>query len=132
MNRLITAMGVLALAATAAASEIHAPAQTSAGSAISISTSGSGEATFYLIGPASATKQKVQAGSDVPIDGDQLDSAGRYVAILCASDGCTSTSFFVNPGTSNGLGLLVHPSRDPVGTANGIITVAVAFVIFNN
>jgi len=132
MKTLITVMGVLALAATAAASEIHAPAQTSAGSAISISTSGSGEATFYLIGPASATKQKVQAGSDVPIDGDQLDNAGRYVAILCASDGCTSTSFLVNPGTANRLGLLVHPSRVPVGKANGISTVAFVFDNFHN
>jgi hypothetical protein len=132
MKTLITVMGVLTLAATSLASEIHAPAQTSAGSGISISTSGSGDATFYLLGPASATKQKVQAGSDIAIDGDQLDNAGRYVAILCASDGCTSTSFFVNPGAANRLGLLVHPSRVPVGKANGISTVAFVFDNFHN
>src|SRR5438445_13810108 len=98
MKTAITVLSMLLAGGTTSASEIHAPAQTNAGTAITISTSGSGEATFYLVGPANASKQKVQAGSDVSVDGDQLDNAGRYVAILCASDGCTSTSFFVNPG----------------------------------
>lgn len=132
MRTLIKFSTALALAGCCWAAEIHAPAQTSAGSAITISTSGSGEATFYLVGPAIASKQKVQAGSDIPIDGDQLDNAGRYVAILCASDGCTSTSFFVTPGAANKLGLLVHPSRVPVGKANGISTVAFVFDNFHN
>lgn len=132
MKTLISFAALLVLAAAAGASEIHAPAQTTAGSAISISTSGSGEATFYLIGPASATKQKVQAGSDIAVDGDQLDDAGRYVAILCASDGCSSTTIFVNSGAPNRLGLLVHPSRVPVGKANGISTVAFVFDNFRN
>jgi hypothetical protein len=100
--------------------------------AISISTSGSGEGTFYLIGPASATKEKIQTGSAIAVDGDRLDDAGRYVAILCASDGCSSTSFFVNAGAPNRLGLLVHPSRVPVGKANGISTVAFVFDNFRN
>jgi hypothetical protein len=132
MRALIIFGCLLALAASGWASEIHAPAQTTAGLGITVSTSGSGEAIFYLIGPASATKQKVQAGSNIPVDGDQLDNAGRYVAILCASDGCTSTSFFVNPGAANKLGLLVHPSRVPVGKANGISTVAFVFDNFHN
>jgi hypothetical protein len=132
MKTAITVLGMLLAAGSALASEIHAPAQTNAGTGITISTSGSGEATFYLVGPANASKQKVQAGSDVSVDGDQLDNAGRYVAILCASDGCTSTSFFVNPGAANRLGMLVHPSRVPIGKANGISTVAFVFDNFHN
>ena len=132
MKTLIAVPVVVAVVASALASEIHAPAQTSAGSAISISTGGSGDATFYLIGPASATKKKVQAGSDIGVDGDELDNSGRYIAILCASDGCTSTSFFVNPAAANRLGLLVHPSRVPTGKANGISTVAFVFDNFDN
>ena len=132
MKSLITFVGMLLLAGACWASEIHAPAQTTAGSAVSLSTSGSGEATLYLVGPASASKQKVQAGSDIAVDGEQLDNAGRYVAILCASDGCTSTSFFVNPAAAHRLGLLVHPSRVPVGKANGISTVAFVFDNFHN
>jgi hypothetical protein len=132
MKTLIAVPVVVAVVASALASEIHAPAQTSAGSEISISTSGSGDATFYLIGPASATKKKVQAGSDIRVEGDELDNSGRYIAILCASDGCTSTSFFVNPAAANRLGLLVHPSRVPTGKANGISTVAFVFDNFHN
>jgi len=132
MKTLIAVPVVVAVVASALASEIHAPAQTSAGSAISISTGGSGDATFYLIGPASATKKKVQAGSDIGVEGDELDNSGRYIAILCASDGCTSTSFFVNPAAANRLGLLVHPSRVPTGKANGISTVAFVFDNFHN
>jgi hypothetical protein len=132
MKTLITWLGMVLCTSALWAAEIHAPAQTGAGAAITILTSGSGEATFYLVGPASASKQKVQAGSEISIDGDQLDNAGRYVAILCASDGCTSTSFFVNPGAANRLGMLVHPSRVPVGKANGISTVAFVFDNFHN
>jgi hypothetical protein len=132
MKTLITWLGMVLCTSAMWAAEIHAPAQTSAGAAIAISTSGSGDATLYLVGPASASKQKVQAGSEIPIDGDQLDNAGRYVAILCASDGCSSTSFFVNPGAANRLGMLVHPSRVPVGKANGISTVAFVFDNFHN
>src|ERR1051325_10553110 len=105
------------------ASEIHPPAQATAGSAITIPTSGSGDATFYLIGPASAHKRKVQAGGDISVDSDQLEDAGRYIAVLCASDGCGSSTFTVHPAQANRLSLLVHPSRVPVGSANGIITV---------
>lgn len=122
---LLTALGL-------AASEIHPPAQVSAGTAITIPTSGSGDATFYLIGPASATKTKVQAGTDISIDGDRLDRAGRYVAILCASDGCASANFFVVPAAANKLSFLVHPSRIPVGSANGITAVAIVRDGFQN
>jgi hypothetical protein len=132
MKTLITLVALLLFGGAAWAAEIHAPAQSSAGTGITISTSGSGDATLYLVGPASASKQKVQAGSDLSIDGDQLDNAGRYVAILCASDGCTSTSFFVYPATANKLGMLVHPSRVPVGKPNGISAVAFVFDNFHN
>src|SRR5579885_3448832 len=83
------------------ASEIHPPAQVTAGSAITIPTSGAGDATFYLVGPAKVSKSKVQAGNEISVDSDQLEDAGRYVAILCASDGCTSAAFFVSPAAAN-------------------------------
>lgn len=124
------AIGLVAVAAFA--SEIHPPAQTTAGGPITIPTSGSGDATFYLIGPANASKRQVQAGSEITVDADQLERAGRYVAILCASDGCSSSSFYVNPAAANKLSLLVHPSRVPVGSPNGISTVTFVFDNFRN
>jgi hypothetical protein len=124
MRTLFTITLLVGLALSAAASEIHAPTRMTAGSAATISTSGSGDATFYLIGPASVTKTKVQAGSNISLDADQTEHAGQYVAVLCASDGCTSTTFFVEPAAANKLSFLVHPSRVPVGMSEGISTVA--------
>ncbi|HUK47531.1 MAG TPA: hypothetical protein VLW06_08070 [Terriglobales bacterium] len=132
MRTLRTVAFIFLAAGSLAASEIHPPAQATAGKAITIQTSGSGDATFYLIGPAIASKSKVQAGSDISVDSDELQQAGRYIAILCASDGCTSADFFVTPAAANRLSFLVHPSRVPVGTANGISAVAFVHDNFQN
>src|SRR5438270_12377931 len=131
MRTLLTLV-MLSLALDASASEIHVPAQVTAGTAITIQTSGSGDATFYLIGPAVAGKSKVQAGSNIAVDADQLEHAGRYVAVLCASDGCTAKNFSVNPAAANRLSFLVHPSRIPVGASQGISAVAIVRDSFQN
>jgi hypothetical protein len=130
--RTLLAILMLFFAFGAAASEIHAPAQVKAGTAITVHTSGSGDATFYLIGPAVASKNKVQAGSNIPIDSDQLERAGRYIAVLCASDGCTATNFYVIPAAANRLSFLVHPSRVPVGASQAISAVAIVRDSFQN
>jgi len=132
MRALTTILIAVIAGSLAQAAEIRPPAQVTAGTAITIPSSGSGDATFYLVGPSSASKRKVQAGSDITVDSDQLERAGRYVAILCASDGCTSANFFVLPAVANKVSLLVHPSRVPVGSANGISTVAFVFDNFHN
>jgi hypothetical protein len=132
MNRVSAILVAVVLAAAAQAAEIHPPQQVTAGTSITIPTGGSGDATFYLIGPDVASKKKVQAGSDISVESDFLQLAGRYVAVLCASDGCASSNFFVVPAAPNKLSLLVHPSRVPVGSANGISTVAFVFDNFHN
>ena len=130
--RTLLAVVIVWFAFGASASQIHAPAQVTAGTAITVQTSGSGDATFYLIGPAVASKSKVQAGSNIPVDSDKLERAGRYIAALCASDGCTATNFSVNPATANRLSFLVHPSRIPVGASQGISAVAIVRDSFQN
>jgi hypothetical protein len=132
MTKLSALLVAVGLAAAAYAAEIRPPAQVVAGSSITIPSSGSGDATFYLIGPDITSKKPVQAGSGISVDSDQLERAGRYVAVLCASDGCTSASFLVVPAAANKLSLLVHPSRVPIGSANGISTVAFVFDNFHN
>ena len=114
------------------ASEIHVPSEVTAGAGMTIATSGSGSGTFYLIGPAHSSKRDVRLGNDIAVDGDQLDRAGHYLAILCASGACTAAHFMVNPAAPNRVSLFVHPSRVPVGTSNGITTVAFVFDNFEN
>lgn len=132
MRNPIPLLLLLAATSSAGAADLHAPAEVTAGNSISIPSGGSGKATFYLIGPAAVTKRQVEAGSDISVSGDDLQTAGRYVAILCGSDGCGSSPFFVNPAASNRLSLQVHPSRVPVGSVNGISTVAFVFDNFHN
>jgi len=126
------AISMTLIAALAGAAEIHPPAQVMAGNSITIQTTGSGEATFYLIGQTVASKRQVQAGSDINVDSLELERAGRYTAILCASDGCSSANFVVNPAAPNRLSFLVHPSRVPVDSPNRISAVAVVRDNFHN
>ncbi len=123
---------IVLFAALAGAAEIHPPAQVTAGNSITIPSSGSGEATFYLIGPAIASKRQVHAGGDITVDSEQLEHAGVYTAVLCASDGCTSAKFVVNPAAPNRLSFLVHPSRVPVDSPNRISAVAFVQDNFHN
>ncbi len=132
MRKLSTFFVVVVVSAVASAAELRPPAQVVAGTAMTIPSGGSGEATFYLVGPDIATKQKVQAGSGISIESEKLERAGRYVAILCASDGCTSANFSVIPAAANKVSLLVHPSRVPVDSANRISAVAFVFDNFRN
>jgi len=132
MSKTIPFLILVAAAWSARAADLHPPSEATAGNSISILTSGSGKATFYLIGPASVIKRQVQAGSDIAVDGDDLQNSGRYIAILCGSDGCGSSPFLVNPAAPNRLSLQVHPSRVPVASVNGISVVAFVFDNFHN
>jgi hypothetical protein len=132
MKTVLLFLVVLAATGSLLASDIHAPAQVTAGTAITIPTRGSGHGTFYLIGPASTNKRDVELGGDISVEGDQLERAGHYLAILCSSEGCHAAPFLVNAAAPNRVSLLVHPSRVPVSTSNAITTVAFIFDNFEN
>lgn len=123
---------LLTTAVAARAAELHAPAEITAGKAFSISSNGTGQGTFYLIGPASGTKRPVDLASDIQVESDEVERAGRYTAIACSGDQCSSTHFYVRPGAPNRLSLVVHPSRVPVSNPNAISAVAVVFDEFHN
>jgi hypothetical protein len=112
------------------AAELRPPAQARAGTPFSIVSSGAGEGTFYLIGPAQISKRKVNGG-EISVQADEVEQAGTYTAILCA-DQCTSVHFYVRPAQASRLSLLVHPSRVPVAASNAISAVAFVFDKFHN
>jgi hypothetical protein len=115
----------LGISTLAAAQEIKAPAQVSAGTSFSITSGQSGKATVYLIGPYSVSKRAVASAANVSVEASEVEHAGRYTLVIC-SDRCAATHFYVRPADGSRLSLLVHPSRVPVGDANAIS--AVAFV----
>jgi hypothetical protein len=132
MRRLVRTLLLLLLAASAWTSELHAPAQVTAGTSVVIATSGSGKGTFYLIGPAHVSKSPVRLGGEVTIPAADLEHAGRYTAIVCDGGDCTTAHFVVKAAPATQLSLLVHPSRVRVAEPNAISAVALVFDKFHN
>jgi hypothetical protein len=128
---LATALLCLVAPLFAQDSSVHVPAGAVAGQTTSIPTSGSGSATFYLVGPAISLKRDVQLGQDIPLQGKEIQAAGRYVATVCSSS-CSSAAFFVTAAKASTLTFLVHPSRAPVGQSDMISGVTFPFDEFGN
>lgn len=124
-------LGCLLASTGWAQTEWRPPSSIVAGSSFSIPTSGSGSATFYLLGPGTSSRQSVRLGQEIQISDDDVDSAGQYLGILCA-DTCRSAQFFVTPAEPASLGFLAHPSRVPVGQQDAISGVAFPFDKFQN
>jgi hypothetical protein len=113
------------------AQDLRAPSAATAGENATVSTTGSGKATFYLAGPGVSNKSEVSLGNEIPLRGQDLRDAGQYFAILC-SDSCHSASFYVTPAKPASLAFLVHPSRVPVAANDAVSGVALAFDQFGN
>jgi hypothetical protein len=124
--------GLLAMGVLSQAAELRAPAQVTAGTAFSINAGGTGQGTFYLLGPASAGKRLVDLSTDIQVQSEEVEQAGRYTAIVCGGDQCSSTHFYVQPASPDRLSLIVHPSRVPVSNPNAISAVAFVFDDFHN
>ncbi len=116
----------------ARAAELHPPKQVTAGSGFSIATTGSRDATFYLVGPTHRTKQKVRLGNAIEVAPEDVRDAGRYIATVCGSDGCVSSEVYVVAAAPAELSFLVHPSRVPVSAKDAISAVAFVFDRFHN
>src|SRR5689334_12856883 len=83
----------------------HPPATVVAGTDFSISTAGSGKAIFYFVGPSFSKQQHIDLGREIYIKGDEVSSAGRYLAVLC-SETCAGKSFYVTPAKPASLAFL--------------------------
>ncbi len=114
----------------ARAAELRIPDNATAGQPLSIATSGSGDGTLYLVGPAEVIKRKVQLGQEVQIKPEELKHAGRWIAIVRGGGNPQSQAFWVRPGPAENLSFLARPSRVPVAKP-GVIS-GVAFVFDKN
>jgi hypothetical protein len=133
MTKLFWTLGLsVFIGSLAFAAELRPPAQVTAGNAFSISTSGSGKATFYMVGTSHVLKREIQLGSEIAIAPDDVKTAGKYLAIACGSDGCNSAAFYVMAGPADRLSFLLHPSRVPVKAGDAINATAFVFDKFHN
>jgi len=116
---------------TAEDASVRVPTSVVAGEPATISTTGSGKATFYLLGPGVSRKSDVSLGKEIHLQPQYTRNAGAYQAIVCA-DSCQSATFYVTGGKTAGLTFLVHPSRVPVSQSGAVSGVAIPFDQFRN
>ncbi len=116
---------------SAHAQNIRVPESVPAGSQPTISASGSGSATLYLVGPGVSSKSTINLGEDFQVPAENLKYSGQYLAIVC-SDTCHSAAFTVTPAPPARLSFLVHPSRVPVSRPDAVSGVAFPFDRFGN
>jgi len=127
----ITAVLAFATLTFAQEGNLRPPVAAMAGSSAAIGTDGSGSATLYLVGPSVTVKRNIELGSTISLSAKELQTSGRYIAVVCASH-CNHASFFVAPAKPVKLTFLVHPSRAPVAQNDAVSGVALAFDEFHN
>jgi hypothetical protein len=120
------------VASAATAAEITVPQQAVAGKGLTISTSGDGEETFYLIGPAHVAKRSVKLGEPIQIAPEELRAAGRYTVVLGKGDGAARATFYVTADKPANINFLARPSRVPAARRGAISGVAFVFDPYNN
>jgi hypothetical protein len=128
---LIALLAVALTLAPAAFSQLTPPKTVQAGSAFSIESSGSGQATLYIVGLGQVIKRDVQMGGDLSIPEGTLYSAGHYVAFVSTAPN-NVVSFDVTPAKVSEVSFLARPSRLPVGLHNGITGAVYVFDSYKN
>lgn len=112
--------------------ELRLPQNSTAGQPFTLGTSGDGQGTLYLVGPAQVIKRQVRLGDEVQIKGEELRSAGRWIAVLRAGGKSWSQAFSVQPGPPENISFLARPSRVPVARPEAISGIAFVFDKFQN
>jgi hypothetical protein len=128
---LIVLLGSALISAPAGFAQLSAPKTVQAGSAFSIESSGTGNATLYIVGLGQMIRRDVQLGGAISIPEGALYSAGRYLAFLSSTPNDV-VSFDVTPATVADVSFLARPSRLPVGLHDGITGAVYLFDSYKN
>ena len=130
---LVGAAFAAVLSASAQSGDMTVPKTVEAGSQFSIQTSGSGNATLYIIGLGQVLKRDVQLGGTAYFPAGSLYNAGRYAAVLSSGSSSMSGEFDVRPAAKPAdLSFLAKPSRLPVGLHDGITGAVYVFDTYRN
>jgi hypothetical protein len=138
MKSILTlSLGTLILAsmplAMAQAGDLRLPKSIEAGAAFSIQSTGSGDATLYIVGPGQVLRRSVQLGETTSFAPGDLHNAGHYLVALAGPSSTQTGAFDVTaahqPAT---LSFLAKPSRLPVDLHDGISGVVYVFDAFQN
>lgn len=109
------------------------PKTVEAGAAFSITSSGNGKTTLYIVGPNQVLKRDVQLGEVTNFAAGTLFNAGHYVAILAGSSSADNDGFDVVPAAQPAdLSFFAKPSRLQVGLHGAITGAAYVFDAYRN
>jgi hypothetical protein len=131
LSLICAALCLVACSLAGMAQDLRVPASVTAGDEATIPTTGSGKATFYLLGPGISRKGDVNLGEEIHLQAKDLQNAGDYLALVC-SDSCHSGTFYVTAAKPASLTFLVHPSRVPVAQDDAVSGVTFTFDQFRN
>lgn len=109
------------------------PKTVEAGAAFSITSTGTGKTTLYIVGPNQVLKRDVQLGEVTNFAPGTLYNAGHYVAILAGISSADNEGFDVVPaGQPADLSFFAKPSRLQVGLRGAITGAAYVFDAYRN
>jgi hypothetical protein len=118
--------------AIAQAPGLLAPPGGHAGEPLFLSTTGSGDATLYVIAPSHVSKRAIQLGSEIKVERTETQSAGIYLLLACSNNSCAEAHVFVEAADPEKMAFLLHPSRVAVSQPNAINAVSVVLDRFRN
>jgi hypothetical protein len=109
------------------------PSTIEAGSAFSVTSSGSGKGTLYIVGLGQVIKRDVQLGETTFFAVGTLYSAGPYQVILTGDGPQVTESLEVKPAAQPAdVSFLAKPSRLPVRLEGGITGAVYVFDAYKN
>ena len=130
---LLALLTVAAMPAPAQDVGLTVPPTIQAGGALTVSSTGSGSGTLYIVGPNEVIRQRVELGATVQLPGGALVHAGHYLAILSSASGAQNASFDVQPAEEPAkVSFLAEPSRLPVDVHDGVAGAVYVFDRFGN
>lgn len=131
-QRFIIGLLVCFIISSVFAADIRLSDKAVAGHDIVVGTSGSGDATLYVVGPGTAIKRQVKLGDDVQLKGEELRNAGYYQIAIKGGDADISKDLYVAPAAAEKINFLARPSRVPVGQPKVIAGTAFVFDQYEN
>jgi hypothetical protein len=112
-------------------SGLRLPKTVEAGTAFSIQSAGSGNATLYIVGLGQVLRREVQLGQTISFAAGDLHNAGHYIVLLVAGSSTENGEFDVTAARQvSALSFLAKPSRVPVDLHDGISGVVYVFDTF--
>jgi len=114
-------------------SSLQLPKSVEAGAAFSIQTTGSGNATLYIVSPGQVLRREVQLGQTISFAPGDLHNAGHYLVLVVSGSSTENGAFDVTAAPQpSTLSFLAKPSRVPVDLRDGISGVVYVFDTFQN